>query len=71
MKTMIEATQEQFFDALRKEEANGKDIMPSIVGKDESEKLVCCSPYISEWRTNDNRRELFGKTISHKFWLAR
>jgi hypothetical protein len=55
----IEVTKEAFFAALA---ADRRDIMPSVIRSGES-----------EWRTNDSRRDLFGKSKGHgegsRWWI--
>jgi hypothetical protein len=61
---MFEVTERQFFDALKREEAKGKDIMPRIVNS--------THPYTSEWVQHKlPSRPVFGRTEGHptKFFL--
>jgi hypothetical protein len=51
---MRDVTQSEFYAALS---ADKRDIMPVIVGRWSDE-----TGYVEEWRTNDYRRDLFGKS---------
>lgn len=60
---MKEVSKDAFFAAMK---ADKRDIMPVIAGSRSPE-----SGYTSEWRTNDNQRALFGKSIETPptYWL--
>jgi hypothetical protein len=57
-----QVTRAAFFAALY---ADQRDIMPTIVG------AWAGDGFPTEWRTQDRRRELFGKSEGPRYWLAR
>ncbi len=60
---MRKVSKEEFFTALRAEEAKGKDIMPAITNS--------TFPYVSDWTEHKKPgRPLFGRSQGEEYFLA-
>lgn len=65
LSTMRQVTEGEFFAALK---SDPRDVMPSAMGESDGR-------FVSEWRTNDNRRALFGRTDTdgnsdNRYWIV-